>query len=263
MNIYASDDAYNFVAVTSSMPGVLIENGYIHDWITNTNVAGLPSTATWPYSAGTIFDGSNRITLDHTTISDAAGWVYNGATKVVGGFGGACVNCGEVKNSTFHDNGAGCFTTPSCHDNEFYNYDYQFIFDLCSCRPHSQIIEDDYTAETGNVVVYNNYLHDNTNVGVSIYVPYHSEIYNNVLVKNTSQFILLGNYAQSDSSAYVGHVFNNTVDCSNGGNCIAEDTKGTALGTLSCETINGSQMGRRPVLADHAVRSPRSFKAIT
>lgn len=237
LGIYGADDAYNFAAVTASMPGVLIENGYIHDWISNTNVAGQPSNWAWMYSSGAIFDGSNRVVISQMTIEDSGGWVYNGATKVTGGFGGACENCQEVKNSTFYSDGAACYTVSSCHDNEMYNFSTaQNLFDLCPCRPHSQIIEDDYTADTDNPSVYNNYVHDSSNVGVSIYVPYHANLYNNVLV-NTSQYILLGAYPGGDSSSRVGYVYNNTVDCSSGGNCLAMDSKTpnstyTALGTL-------------------------------
>src|SRR5690348_10733218 len=80
------DDAYNFAAVgTASIPGVLIENGYIHDWISNSNVAGFASNTPWPYSGGAIYDGHDRITVDHMTIEDSGGWVFNGTTKVTGG----------------------------------------------------------------------------------------------------------------------------------------------------------------------------------
>ena len=85
----------------------------------------------------------------------------------------------------------------------------QNVFDKCPCRPHSQIIEDDFTTDTGVPLIYNNYVHDSSNVGVSIYEPYHSNIFNNV-VRSTSQYILIGAYQGGDSSGEVGHIFNNT-----------------------------------------------------
>lgn len=226
------DDAYNFAAPAGSIPGVLIENGYIHDWVSNSNVAGFASNTPWPYSAGAIYDGHDRITVDHMTIEDSGGWVFNGATKVTGGYSGACQNCGTVSNSTFHDVGAACFTVASCHDNEFYNVQ-QASYDLCPCRPHSQIIEDDEPSGTsmgGWLRAYNNLIHDSPGVGVSIYVPYNSYVYNNVLW-NTHQYILLTTVA-GDSSAKAGYIYNNTVDCSSGGSCLARDTKGATLGTV-------------------------------
>jgi hypothetical protein len=230
LGIINADDAFNFSGVTVSMPGVLIVNVNAHDWISNTDLAGKPSSYPWPYSAGCINDGHNRITVSNTTCSDAGGWVYLSGVKHTGGYSGGCVNCLEVRGSTFHDGGAGCFTVSSCHDSEFYNIS-QSQYDLCACRPHSQVIEDDFTADTSSEQVFNNRIHDNPNVGVSIYVPYWADVYNNVL-SNTKQYILLGNYSAADSSSKVGHTFNNTMDCSGGGHCIARDTKGTGLGTL-------------------------------
>lgn len=232
LEIYSADDAYNFAAPTGNIPGVLIENGYIHDWVSNSNVAGFASNTPWPYSGGAIYDGHDRITVDHMTIEDSGGWVFNGATKVAGGYSGGCVGCGTVSNSTFHDVGAACFTVASCHDNEFYNV-RQASYDLCPCRPHSQIIEDDEPSGTsggGWMRIYNNLIHDSPGVGVSIYVPYNSYVYNNVLW-NTHQDILLTTVA-SDSGAKAGYIYNNTVDCSDGNMCLARDPKGNTLGTV-------------------------------
>src|SRR6185437_6819910 len=96
------DSAYYFGVVTGPLPGVLIENGYIHGWFSNTNVSAF-STNTFSYSAGAIYDGHNRITVDHMTVEDSAGFLFAGATKKLGGIGGACQNCGTVSNSTWHD----------------------------------------------------------------------------------------------------------------------------------------------------------------
>ena len=237
------DDAYNFTAVgTAPIPSVLIENGYIHDWVSNTNVAAFTVSQTIPYPSGAIDDGHDRITVDHMTIEDSAGFVFAGATKISGGFGGACGNCGTYSNSTTHDTFAGCFTVASCHDSEFYNVS-QKIADYCgdasgrgggACRPHSQVIEDDIPVGSdggGWMKVYNNLIHDNP-AGVTIYVPYNSHIYNNVMWNNANSSILLQHIA-GDSSSASGEVYNNTIDCSNGNHCVATDSKpGNILGTL-------------------------------
>ncbi len=240
-----ADDAYNFAAVTGSLPGVLIENGYIHDWISNTDVAAQSSSFPWPYSAGSIDDGHDRITVDHMTVSGAGSWIYNGSTKVTGGYSGGCVNCGTVSNSTWHDVGAFCFTVPSCHDNEVYNVK-QSSYDLCACRPHSQVVEDDEPSGTsagGWMKVYNNIIHDNSGAGVTIYVPYDSYVYNNVMWNNANGNIRLTIIAR-DSASALGYVYNNTVDCSNNTPCIGTDSKGSDLGGLDLKNnqwiTNGS-----------------------
>ena len=49
-------------------------------------------------------------------------------------------------------------------------------------------------------------------------------------------FLGIGAYTAGDSSGQVGHIFNNTVDCSSdNGHCLAMDTKANALGTLYVE----------------------------
>ncbi len=229
-----ADDAYNFTAVgTASIPGVLIENGYIHDWISHTDVHAQASNFVWPYSAGSIDDGHDRITVDHMTVSGAGSWVFNGATKVTGGYSGACANCKVVSNSVWHDVGAFCFTVVSCHDNEVYGVT-QTSYDLCPCRPHSQVIEDDIPNGTdggGWMQVYNNLIHDNFKAGVTIFIPYNNAIYNNVMWNNANGNIILGQVA-GDNSSVQGFVYNNTIDCSNGSQCIRATTGGTYAGTL-------------------------------
>ncbi len=229
-----ADDAYNFASVTGSMPGVLIENGYIHDWVSNTDVAAQSSSFQWPYSAGSIDDGHDRITVDHMTVSGAGSWVFKGSSKVTGGYSGGCVNCHTVSNSTWHDVGAFCFTVISCHDNEVYNVK-QTSYDICPCRPHSQVIEDDVPNGTdggGWMEVYNNVIHDNSGAGVTIFIPYNNAIYNNVMWNNSNGNILLGQ-VKNDSSSQIGYVYNNTIDCSNGTPCIRATTGGTYAGALN------------------------------
>ncbi len=243
------DDAYNFDTGSmdsASIPGVLIENNFIHDWISNTNIGAFTSSQPIPYSSGSIEDGHDRITVDRTTIEDSGGFVFAGAggtTKITGGFGGACVNCKVFSNGSIHDTFAGCFTVASCHDNDFFNIS-QKIADYAgdpnghggcgACRPHSQVIEDDIPNGSdagGWMTIYNNRIHDNPGVGVTIFVPYNMAIFNNVMWNNSNGNILLGQVS-GDSGAVQGFVYNNTIDCSNATPCIKTTTGGTYAGTL-------------------------------
>ena len=120
-----------------------------------------PQTRFGSYSTGVAASSgspipANGIRFLNNTVSDANGYFYSGGNKVNAGFGGACENCTEVSGSVFHDVMAACFSTGSCHDNEFYNVDKIHI-GLYDSNIHSQIIEDD---SGGNMAVYNNYLHD-------------------------------------------------------------------------------------------------------
>src|SRR6185437_13854089 len=195
--------------------GVLIENNYIHDWVSNTDVSTLTAASNFYYSLGAIEDGHNRVDVDHDIIGDASGFVFAGATKKNGGFGGGCVNCKTVTNNTIHDGFAACFSTlVACAGNEIFGIHQPNIADCfgdstCkgagAARPHTQVVEDDFGAFS-QVQVYNNYIHDNTLAGVTIYMNYSAQIYNNVL--------------------------NNTVDASNGTVCFATDGKATQPGPL-------------------------------
>src|SRR6185437_14584257 len=222
--------------------GVLIENNYIHDWVSNTDVSTLTAASNFYYSLGAIEDGHNRVDVDHDIIGDASGFVFAGATKKNGGFGGGCVNCKTVTNNTIHDGFAACFSTlVACAGNEIFGIHQPNIADCfgdstCkgagAARPHTQVVEDDFGAFS-QVQVYNNYIHDNTMAGVTIYMNYSAQIYNNVMSNNANGNILIGRPGSGYTSLTgTGYVLNNTVDASNGTVCFATDGKATQPGPL-------------------------------
>src|SRR6185437_6151741 len=234
--------AYDFNTVSGSFSGVLIENNYIHDWVSNTDVSTLTAASNFYYSLGAIEDGHNRVDVDHDIIGDASGFVFAGATKKNGGFGGGCRNCKTVTNNTIHDGFAACFSTlVACAGNEIYGIHQPNIADCfgdstCkgagAARPHTQVVEDDFGAFS-QVQVYNNYIHDNTLAGVTIYMNYSAQIYNNVMSNNANGNILIGRPGSGYTSLTgTGYVLNNTVDASNGTVCFATDGKATQPGPL-------------------------------
>jgi hypothetical protein len=218
-----------------------VEHMYIHGFMTNAtwNSSWVPD-----YSAGGIL---GNVHVLYTTIDDSAGFGFNaGGTRISGGYqGGGCQNCGEFGYGKFVNTMAACFTTYSCHDSEFTGIT-QGAIDACgssgyggscgtlgSIRPHTQVIEDDFGGLTGELV-YNNWIHDNPGVGVTIYVNYCSYVYNNVLSKNANAYILISTAnGSSPPSGLTGYFLNNTVDCSGGTNCFATDSKGTINGTVN------------------------------
>ena len=228
--------AFQFDFVTGSNPGVTIQYVNMHDWTSNTDVATLPATGPgsgWTYSSGCINDGHDHVVMDHSICDDTNGYVFHSGVKTNGGWGGACGNCGTVENSTFRNTFAACFTVLSCHDNEMTGIK-QTTADLCPCRPHSQVVEDDFGAISG-MKVYNNYVHDNNPVGVTIYVNYSALVYNNVMKNNSNGNIMIGHPGNGYSSLTgTGYVLNNTVDGSNGQPCFQTDalSKGTSPGPL-------------------------------
>jgi len=222
--VYGTQQAYQ---LASGSTGVIIKNGYIHDWATS----GTITHGSLQYSAGSIW---GAVTLDSTEIEDSGGFHYVNGVKTAVRFGGACQNCAEVKNSKIHDTMAGCFTVFNCHDSEFYNITAGVqVYDT---NIHTQVIEDDQPSGTssGGMSVYNNVIHDNVPVGVTIYVPYNSNVYNNVMWNNGNKQIML-TYPGNDSTSKVGYVTNNTVDCSNGTYCVGMDNKTAGLGTLNLQ----------------------------
>ena len=215
----------------------IVENCFIHDFITNSQL-----TSSWvpDYSAGGVY---NVGLLLNTIIDDTGGYGFNSSgTKIAGGtLGGACENCGEVSNSKFVKTMAACFTVPNCHDSEFTGIT-QTVLDaanpsgyapLGSARPHTQVIENDFNGQSTIHNVYNNFIHDNTNVGVTIYECDGTNIYNNVMFNNGGNPNILLSACSSLGSSAVANVYNNTVDCSNGSPCLGTDSKGTLPGTVN------------------------------
>jgi len=214
---YAVSQAYQFYYGAT---GTIITNNYIHDWATSSNVG----FGTVEYSAGAVL---GRVVLDHTEISDEAGSISVGGTRVDVGFGGACENCLEVKHSRIHHTMAGCFSVPSCHDNELDHILGEI--QAYDADVHSQVIEDD--GGSGGHLVYNNLIHDNNPVGVTIYECDTASIFNNVMWNNGNVRILVSSAGCTGSGAgAVLNVYNNIVDCPDGA-CFGTDSKGTLPGT--------------------------------
>jgi hypothetical protein len=211
-------DAIQFYGSNGS---VVLENLYIHDFMTTGKVS-----SSWgpDYSAGGVL---GWVHLLGTTIDDSNGFGFNASgAKVTGGMmGGGCQNCAEVGKSKFVATMAACFSSGSCHDNEFTGI-AQSVFDssgsagyapMGSMRPHTQIIEDDSEGigPCGGAQIYNNWIHDNS-AGVTLLVCYNDVVYNNVLTNNSNTYILLGP-PNPDHASNVGSFYNNTVDCGSTG----------------------------------------------
>lgn len=226
---------YNFTNLATG--GFVILNPYLHGWTPSTT----PSFGSLEYQSGSICrtgtTGSLRVDgMGTGEISDAdGGSVTCGSFTGVLHFGGAIKNATEIKNIKIHDVMAGSYETTSTHASEFYNITSTGP-QACDGNIHTQVIEDDRPSGTspGGNNVYDNLIHDNTPVGVTIYEPYNSYIYGNVMWNNGNAQILLTTPA-SDSGAQTGYVVNNTTDCSNGVACIGMDSKANGLGTLNLQ----------------------------
>lgn len=221
---------------TYAATGVIVENMYIHDWFTTTN---LSSSVTPAY--GVVYGVA---LLENSTISDANGYWYSGGSQVGGASMGGCAGCTEVKGNTIHDGWIGCSSVYSCHDNEIYN-----IQGGLSLGIHTHMIYEDGAGQTA-YYAYNNYLHD-SQPGLVIQLFYHSYIFNNVISNIPQNAIYLdqcepgmGTSPCGDSSSAVGYVANNTIDMSgtSAGGCY--QWYGSAgLGTMIAENnicITGS-----------------------
>src|SRR5579859_2166070 len=223
-----------------SYTGILIENIYSHGFFSNDQFSS--TTGYGKFDAGNA--AGCGVTEQNSTIDDTAGYAYNqNGVKITTPIGGACRNCATVTKNTFANVIAACFTVPVCTYNEGYGasqtYWYLAVssggFGMSSSvAPHTQLAEDDYISDTVSEIIAFNYFHDSPNAGVCVYVPYWARVYRNV-IKNCAQSILLGNYANVDTSSMVGYTVLNTVDCSAGGDCLNKDTKGAGKGTLYLE----------------------------
>jgi hypothetical protein len=178
------------------------------------------------YAAGAVF---GPVKLLNSTISDDNGYMQYAGSRLNNGFGGACGNCSEVSGSTFHGGWAACFSVYACHDSQFYGITQNTAANVAGV--HTQVVEDD--GGGGGERVYNNIIHDNHPVGVTIYQCATASIYNNVLWNNSNRQIAVSGACHDNSSGAVLNVYNNTVDCSNGTPCFGTDVKGTLLGTVN------------------------------
>lgn len=233
--VFGTQAAFQFNAGGT---GVIIENSLIHDWVATNTI----STNTINYSAGSVY---GPLTLSNTEINDVNGYFGSGHTAV--SFGGACQNCAEVKNSHIHHTMAACFTVYSCHDSEFDHI--TSAIQAYDSDIHTQVIENDYGQ--GVEKIYNNLIHDNIPVGVTVYTCAQTNFYNNVMWNNGNKEILLGGCSNNSASS-VANIYNNTVDCSNT-SCFGTDSKATLAGTVNLENnhwiTNGSPISNASAIA--------------
>ncbi len=211
-NGFGSSDAISAQGST----GNIVENVYIHDFITTHQISN-----SWvpDYASGGIL---GYVTLLNSTIDDSGGYGFNSSgTQINGGnLGGACENCREVSNSKFVKTSSACFGVTLCHDTEVSGVNQNIWYGTnpvgygCDSlhAQHTQIVEDENGI--GGFTVYNMWIHDNPDPGLTIFVGYKgSQVYNNVLGNNGGpvppiDVVTTG----SDSSSSRGYVYNNTSD---------------------------------------------------
>lgn len=228
--------------------GTTVENVYIHDWAVTSNLNANGATNFDNICVGGILSAA---LVNNVEISGANSYVYINGTKTLNPFGGGVAGVGELKNSKIHDGWNGCTTSGSCHDSEFYNIQGGAVENYTGV--HSQVIEDNEPCPTTvghSMAVYNNLVHDNTNVGVVFYLRYFSQVYNNVFWNN-SQNAIQYCVPDTDSSSHVGYAFNNTFDEGGMTAMIPRSGAPKALGTFYSENnivINGT-LGGLPATA--------------
>ncbi len=214
--------------------GTILENMYIHDWVSPSNIA----TGSTDYDDGAIDSGGagadpgNAVRLLNSTLSDQNGYFFQGGTKITGvPFGGACRDCTEVGSDTFTYTMAACFDVATCHDSEFAHIDQGHIA-LYDADVHSQIIEDDGGGQSTN---YDNYLHDSP-AAVATLICAGSSYFNNVSSNLSNNFSLIidtnGCFAVPPASATT-NIYNNTFDCTVNGECIEYYRPGATQGTVN------------------------------
>jgi hypothetical protein len=220
--------------------GTIVENSYIHDWISNTN--NLTGSGGIQWVGYAVVNGA--ATLRNSVISDVNGhYVLNGITYNHS-FMGGCEGCGTVSGNVIHDGWECTSRSFSVHDNECYNIQQGAEIPFSGAWSiHSHVIYDDGAFQNA-VYAYNNYIHNNV-AGLNVYMFYHSYIFNNVMWGNgNGAGIRLAQCASGqgtapcgDSSSAVGWVANNTVDMTGGnGSCFQWETVGpggSGLGTMN------------------------------
>lgn len=239
-NMFEDFEAFQF---QNGAPGTILENMYIHDWATNTNLTAgsCPQGCAW-YDVGSVNGSAGvvdptsptiGIRLLNSTISDQNGYYFVNGVKHAGGFGGGFRGGYEAGGDTFAYTAASCFDTYLCHDSFFNHPDgSEAIYDTNSGGAtgiHTQVIEDD---GGGNSVNYNNYIVGATTAVTTLLCP-GSPFFNNVATGSTNQAAIRIDsgfcFATTPASA-TELIYNNTVD-------------GTAAGasvTICVRPTNGS-----------------------
>jgi hypothetical protein len=223
------------LAFSSSASGALneatriaLENSFIHDWASNENFT---NGGYWGGALNYCLGGvSGASIVDHTEISDAAGYAYIGATKYTEPFGGGCTACGEVRFSKIHDGWFGNqYRFYTDHDNEYYDiYEDDLATAPSTGNQHTHTIFHEQGIGYGGPyhAIYNDLIHDIDNIkgwccGINIAGYYPTPVYNNVIynVGYGGGLIRLStpcnadHSSNCDSSSLVGYILNNTISC--------------------------------------------------
>ena len=228
------------------MPGSVVENMYIHDWVSDTPMVASNPPAVLAY--GVVYGAA---VMKNSTISDQGGHYYvtvSGTPHLINypSMGG-CAGCGEVKNNVVKYAWMGCSSCFSVHDNDFGNMEEDpsgmtFGNPPSGVQIHSHIIYDDGGNQQTNFV-YNNAIHD-SNTGLVTYFYYTTAVYNNVIwnIGNNAAIVLTNCLIQgqcaADKSSNVGYLANNTIDMASPGTALScyrwdPNATGTGLGTLN------------------------------
>lgn len=224
--------------------GTILENLYVHDWASNSNVSGC-AMGCFGYDVGGVLGSANAadpgagsgVRVINSTFSDQSGYFFYGATKILAGFGGACRDCNEVGGSSYSYTQAACFDTYLCHDSEFHDINDGAIEQYDSPAPyglHSQIIEDD---AGGNSVEYNDYIHNSPHAAVGVLICAGSPLYNSVIQGITNNFaVLIDTNGCQSSSSQTENIYNNTIDGSANGEYIRLSPRsGGVIGTVNAK----------------------------
>jgi hypothetical protein len=204
--------------------GHIVENGYFHDWVTDT--ANL--NAGFSNCAGGLGQNGGGYTADNMTIEDDGGLPVP--------FGGCFQNPVEVKNSICHHVAQGSVGFGSVHDSQFYG-----LTNACCVAPytngiHTNVIHDTWSG--GGRSVYNNVVYGNS-LGEVIGMCPTTNVYNNVMWSNSGAgadiLVDTGVNACTVNTNTVANIYNNTVDCSNGVSCLRVIRAGQTIGTLNFE----------------------------
>lgn len=251
----AQDDqigmAFTLGGVTGE-PGVgtIVENMYIHDWVTNENYVPCTPVGGCNYQPMAYTVMSGAYIARNNTISDANGYYFYNGTKTNSGTMGGCSGCTYFYGNKVDYGFAGCSSVYSCHDNEFSHmtgfgpscgtagtshcYNDQDAI-------HSHVIYDGDGPNQTVLYVYNNLVHDNW-TGITIgSLFYYTNVFNNVMWNNYHSGAIdmttcqPGFTCPPNTSSQVGWVANNTIDQTAGdSSCFTwHATGGSGAGTLN------------------------------
>jgi hypothetical protein len=212
--------------------GNIVKNGYFHDWVSDAANINLG----FSNCAGGIGQNKGGYVADNMTISDQFGSPVP--------IGGCFQNAVEVKNSHCSYVAQGALGYVSVHDSEFDHLTNAGTVAPYTNGIHTNVIEETFMGIGASETVYNNLIHDNNPIGVTILACSGASIYNNVMWNNASFSIGIDTNCTPAASTTTANIYNNTVDCSAGSDCAHVVSRGTTLGVLNLKNnhwiTNGS-----------------------